>query len=130
MTTAQRRPVAHRIERTADGYDYQLLVKQLLHSTPADAADQEIVYRDLQRFDYQTLRQRIGRLATGLASIGVKPGNTVAVLDWAARGTLSRRLCRLRQAAAGRRRDQPSKLRFADQPRGAARAGRSQPGLG
>src|SRR5262249_54055822 len=44
MTTAQRRPVAHPIERTADGYDYQLLVKHLLYSAPADAADQKIVY--------------------------------------------------------------------------------------
>jgi fatty-acyl-CoA synthase len=82
MTTAQRRPVAHPIERTADGYDYQLLVKHVLYSATADAADQQIVYRDLQRFDYQTLRQRVGRLAAGLASIGVKPGNTVAMLDW------------------------------------------------
>jgi acyl-CoA synthetase (AMP-forming)/AMP-acid ligase II len=82
MTTAQRRPVAHRIEHIAGGYGYQLLVKHLLHGKPADAADQEIVYRELHRVDYQTLRQRIGGLATGLASIGVKPGDTVAMLDW------------------------------------------------
>ena len=40
------------------------------------------MYRDLTRYTYRTLRQRIGRLATGLAALGVKPGDTVAVMDW------------------------------------------------
>src|SRR5438132_7381598 len=70
------------IERTPSAYDYPLLIKQLLHTPLAHMADQEIVYRDLRRFDYHTLRERIARLAAGLASLGVKPGNTVAVMDW------------------------------------------------
>jgi fatty-acyl-CoA synthase len=70
------------IERTPSAYDYPLIIKHLLHTPIAHAADQEIVYRDLHRFDYRTLRRRIGQLATGLASHGVKPGDTVAVLDW------------------------------------------------
>ncbi|TME26317.1 MAG: fatty acid--CoA ligase [Chloroflexi bacterium] len=70
------------IDRTPSAYDSPLLIKHLLQTPLAHATDQEIVYRDLQRFDYPTLRQRIGQLATGLASLGVKPGSTVAMMDW------------------------------------------------
>ncbi|TMF04356.1 MAG: fatty acid--CoA ligase, partial [Chloroflexi bacterium] len=70
------------IDRTPSAYDSPLLIKHLLQTPLAHATDQEIVYRDLQRFDYPTLRQRIGQLATGLASLGVKPGGTVAMMDW------------------------------------------------
>jgi fatty-acyl-CoA synthase len=34
------------------------------------------------RFDYRTLRERICRLANALTELGVKPGDTVAVMDW------------------------------------------------
>jgi len=70
------------IEHTPSAYDYPLLIKHLLHTPLATAPDQEIVYRDISRYTYRTLRQRIGRLASGLAGLGVKPGNTVAVMDW------------------------------------------------
>ena len=70
------------IERTPSAYDYPLLIKHLLHTPLAHAPEQEIVYRDLKRYDYQTLRRRIGQLASGLDGLGVEPGDTVAVLDW------------------------------------------------
>jgi fatty-acyl-CoA synthase len=70
------------IERTPSAYDYPLLIKHLLHTPLATAPDQEIVYRDIGRYTYRTLRHRIGRLARGLAGLGVKPGDTVAVMDW------------------------------------------------
>jgi fatty-acyl-CoA synthase len=70
------------IEHTPSAYDYPLLIKHLLHAPLATAPDQEIVYRDLSRYTYRTLRQRIGRLAAGLTALGVKPGDTVAVMDW------------------------------------------------
>jgi fatty-acyl-CoA synthase len=73
---------ANLIERTPSAYGYPLLIKHLLHTPLAHAPDQEIVYRDLVRYDYRTLRERIGRLAGGLASLGVEPGDTVAVMDW------------------------------------------------
>ena len=60
-------------------YAYPLLIKQLLLTPLANAPEQEIVYRDLNRYDYRTLRARIGRLGSGL---GVLPGQTVAVMDW------------------------------------------------
>src|SRR5262245_24692123 len=70
------------IERTPSAYGYPLLVKHLLHTALATAPDQEIVYRDLKRYDYRTLRQRIGRLAGALSRLGVGAGQTVAVMDW------------------------------------------------
>ena len=63
-------------------YQYPLLIKQLWHTPLAQAADQEIVYRDTKRFTFRELRERIGRLASGLASLGVAAGDTVGVLDW------------------------------------------------
>ena len=70
------------IERAPSAYDYPLLIKHLLHTPLATAPEQEIVYRDMGRYHYRTLCQRIGRLASGLAGLGVKPGDTVAVMDW------------------------------------------------
>jgi fatty-acyl-CoA synthase len=54
------------IEHTPSAYDYPLLIKHLLHTPRAVAPDQEIVYRDISRYTYRTLRQRIGRLAVAL----------------------------------------------------------------
>ncbi len=67
------------IERTPSAYDYPLLIKHLLHTPLAIAPEQEIVYRNTSRYTYRTLRQRIGQLASGLASLGLRPGDTVAV---------------------------------------------------
>ena len=70
------------IERTPSAYDYPLLIKHLLHTPLVAAPEQEIVYRDLSRYTYRTLYQRICRLANGLTALGVSPGDTVAVMDW------------------------------------------------
>jgi fatty-acyl-CoA synthase len=70
------------IEHTPSAYDYPLLIKHLLHTPLVVAPDQEIVYRDISRYTYRTLHQRIGRLASGLAALGVRPGETIAVMDW------------------------------------------------
>ena len=70
------------IERTASAYTYPLLIKNLLAYPVVNNPDQEIVYRDQLRFDYRTLRERISRLANALTELGVKPGDTVAMMDW------------------------------------------------
>ncbi len=46
------------------------------------APEQEIVYRGQTRYSYRTLRDRIGRLANALAALGMKRGDTVAMMDW------------------------------------------------
>jgi fatty-acyl-CoA synthase len=63
-------------------YAYPLLVRHLLHTPLATAPRQEIVYADKSRYDYATLLDRIARLASALTSLGIKPGDTVAVMDW------------------------------------------------
>jgi fatty-acyl-CoA synthase len=70
------------IERTASAYTYPLLIKNLLFHPVVNNRDQEIVYRDRLRYDYQTLHERIQRLANALRKLGVRPGDTVAVMDW------------------------------------------------
>jgi len=70
------------ITRTHSAYDYPLLVKNLLFYPVVDNPDQAIVYRDVHRGTYRELRERIGRLAGALTALGVKPGDTVAVMDW------------------------------------------------
>ena len=71
-----------RIAVTPSAYAYPLLIKQLLHTPLAQTAHQEIVYRDVRRLTYLELRDRIGRLASALQKIGVRPGDSVGVLDW------------------------------------------------
>src|SRR6201990_423582 len=70
------------IQVTKSAYKYPLLVKQLWHTPLMQAPEQEIVYRDARRWTYWQLRERIGRLASSLAKLGVRPGDTVGVLDW------------------------------------------------
>ena len=73
-----------KIVATASAYFYLLLIKQLLPTPLMQSPRHEIVYRDLQRFTYADLRDRIDRLGSALAKIGVQPGDTVGVLDWPA----------------------------------------------
>ena len=70
------------IQGTPSAYGYPLLIKQLLHTPLAVAPEQEITYQGKIRYTYRTLRERIGRLANGLARFGVESGQTVAVMDW------------------------------------------------
>src|ERR1700752_2243797 len=66
----------------SSAYAYPLLIKHLLHTPFSQSLDQEIVYRGQHRQTYATLRERIARLANGLAGLGVTHGSTVAVMDW------------------------------------------------
>lgn len=63
-------------------YSYPLLIKRLLLSGVRYQPGQEIVYADKLRYTYMTLLERIQRLANVLVEAGVKPGDTVALLDW------------------------------------------------
>ncbi|MCJ0878933.1 fatty acid--CoA ligase [Stutzerimonas stutzeri] len=70
------------IKPAANAYQYPLLIKRLLLSGVRYERSREIVYRDQLRYDYRTLNERVARLANVLTAAGVKPGDTVAVMDW------------------------------------------------
>jgi fatty-acyl-CoA synthase len=68
--------------KTDSAYDYPLLIKNLLMAPIVDNPEQEIVYRGTVRLTYRGFRERVARLAAVLVSLGIKPGDTVAVMDW------------------------------------------------
>jgi fatty-acyl-CoA synthase len=70
------------VSRSASAYAYPLIIKQLLNTPILYAPDREIVYQDKVRLTYRSFYERVNRLAAGLAALGVRPGDTVAVLDW------------------------------------------------
>lgn len=69
-------------QAASTAYAYPLLIKQLWHAPLLRWPDQEIVYRELKRYTYRDLRERVGRLASALTALGTAFGDTVAVMDW------------------------------------------------
>ena len=70
------------IHRTPSANDAPLSIRHILARGVAQAPAQEIVYADRTRYTYTTLAERVGRLASALTALGVKPGSTVAMMDW------------------------------------------------
>src|SRR5215470_14463360 len=70
------------IVQTPLAYDPPLLIRSILDHGVTNAPAQEIVYADRSRHTYATLAERIARLASALADLGVRTGSTVAMMDW------------------------------------------------
>ena len=70
------------IARTRSAHDAPLSIRHILDRGLAAAPAQEIVYADRLRYTYATLGERVRRLASALRALGVKPGSTVAIMDW------------------------------------------------
>jgi fatty-acyl-CoA synthase len=70
------------IVQTPSACDPPLSIRTILERGVAVAPAQEIVYGDRLRYTYSTLAERVARLASALAALGVKPGSTVAMMDW------------------------------------------------
>ncbi len=66
----------------SSAYDYPLIIKQLLITPLRQFPDQEIVYRDTLRLTYRAFGERVRRLGSALGALGVRLGDTVAVMDW------------------------------------------------
>ena len=60
---------------------YPLLLKHLWHTPLANAADQEIIYRDQLRMSYRQVYARIGRFGAALAANGMQQNDVIAVMD-------------------------------------------------
>ncbi|MPR36988.1 fatty acid--CoA ligase [Salmonirosea aquatica] len=70
------------IPRTPSAHEAPLLIKSLLAQSLRYNPQREIIYRDLFRMDYFELNRRIRRLGNVLSTLGIQPGDTVAVMDW------------------------------------------------
>jgi fatty-acyl-CoA synthase len=70
------------IARTASAQEAPTSIRALLEFGVANAPGQEIVFAGRSRYTYATLAERVARLASALARLGVVPGSTVAVMDW------------------------------------------------
>jgi len=62
--------------------DYPLLIKNLLLAPRRAPTRNRIRYRDVSGYDYATFGERVARLGSALVSLGVRQGDTVAVMDW------------------------------------------------
>ncbi|HET6421047.1 MAG TPA: fatty acid--CoA ligase [Geobacteraceae bacterium] len=70
------------IHHATSSYDYPLLIKHLLFNPVEYDPCREIVYRRRHRYTYRDLRRRVHRLANALTALGIRAGDTVAVMDW------------------------------------------------
>jgi fatty-acyl-CoA synthase len=70
------------ILRTPSAREEPLAIGAILAQGVRNAPAQTIVYGDRVRDTYSKLAERVGRLASVLSSLGVRPGSTVAMMDW------------------------------------------------
>ncbi|MDX1802615.1 MAG: fatty acid--CoA ligase [Alcanivorax sp.] len=70
------------IERTSSAVEPPLVIGSILEAGVRKSPNQEIVYADKYRMSYREFGERVNRLAGALAAQGIKPGDTVAVMDW------------------------------------------------
>jgi fatty-acyl-CoA synthase len=71
------------ITPTPSAYCYQLLISLILEQPLRFNPEAEIVYRNVSRYTYRDLYQRVSRLANLLTGrLGISPGETVAVIDY------------------------------------------------
>jgi hypothetical protein len=75
-------PMAEKTYQPGENYNYPLILKKLLNTPLIYSPERGIVYDDKNRYTYQTLNERIHRLANGLDGLGVTPGDVVAVFDY------------------------------------------------
>ncbi len=67
---------------TPSAFTHPLLIKYLLTAPLIYSPQQKILYRDQKEFTYTEFGCRVAQLAHGLGKLGVKEGDTVAVMDW------------------------------------------------
>ncbi|MBN2615081.1 MAG: fatty acid--CoA ligase [Bacteroidales bacterium] len=67
---------------TDEAFAYPLLIKRILNDSLKYHPENEIVYRDISRYNYFDLNKRVRKLANVLRVLGIKAGDTVAVLEY------------------------------------------------
>lgn len=74
--------MAEQVYQPGESYQFPLIIKKLLNTPLINSPEREIVYSDRSRYTYRDLSERINRLAHALETLGIKPGDTVAVSDY------------------------------------------------
>jgi fatty-acyl-CoA synthase len=74
--------MSDKVYKPGESYQYPLIIKKILSTGVIYGQNQEIVYRDKFRYKYQDMYERVHRLANGLASLGVKKGDVIGILDF------------------------------------------------
>ncbi|MBN2638786.1 MAG: fatty acid--CoA ligase [Bacteroidales bacterium] len=67
---------------TDEAFGYPLLIKRILNDSLKYHPENEIVYRDISRYNYFDLNKRVRKLANVLRVLGIKAGDTVGVLEY------------------------------------------------
>jgi fatty-acyl-CoA synthase len=70
------------VPRSPSAVEPPLSIGAILERGVANAPEQEIVHGTRSRYSYAELARRVARLASALSALGVKPGSTVAMMDW------------------------------------------------
>ena len=70
------------LPKSQNVYEYPLLIKRILEQSLKYEPKNEIVYRDVTRYNYFDLNSRIRKLANALTKLGITAGDTVAVIDF------------------------------------------------
>ena len=70
------------LEAASVAKGYSLSIGIVLRQGVERCPEQEIVYADQTRVSYRDLSARVARLACGLSRLGIRAGDTVAVMDW------------------------------------------------
>ena len=71
-----------KIEKTASAHSFPLLLKHLMYTPLNYTPENEVVYRDIARYNYRTLISRICKQANALEKLGIEQGNTVGIMDY------------------------------------------------
>ncbi len=69
--------MAEKSYHPGENYRYPLIIKKLLATPLMDSPDRQIVYSDRHRYTYKDFEKRIAMLANDLATLGLRPGETV-----------------------------------------------------
>ena len=70
------------LPKSQNVYEYPLLIKRILEQSLKYEPENEIVYRDITRYNYLDLNSRVRKLANALTKLGISAGDTVAVIDF------------------------------------------------
>ncbi|PLX71472.1 MAG: long-chain fatty acid--CoA ligase [Denitrovibrio sp.] len=73
---------ANLIEKTPSAHPHQMLIKSLIQTPLTRNTKNEIVYKGEKRFTYDEMYKRVCKLANALTEMGIKHGDTVAVMDY------------------------------------------------